>query len=111
MLYLGCPQWSGTNWKGKYFTRHVKPKDMLFEYAQVFNSVEGNTTFYADPSPDTITHWAASVGPEFRFTFKIPKRFSHESSLNPSERFLPKLAPTSLLNYNVLSRCSLKSFL
>lgn len=88
MLYLGCPQWSGTNWKGKYFTRHVKPKDMLFEYGQVFNSVEGNTTFYADPSPDTISHWLASVGPEFRFTFKIPKRFSHESSLNPSERDL-----------------------
>ena len=54
MLYIGCPQWSSNAWKGNLFSRQCKNADMLSEYAQHFNSVEGNTSFYADPSPDTV---------------------------------------------------------
>ncbi|CCQ12292.1 FIG003003: hypothetical protein [Pseudoalteromonas luteoviolacea B = ATCC 29581] len=84
MLYLGCPQWSSESWKGRCFSAHVKPKNRLVEYGRVFNSVEGNTTFYADPTPYTVQHWLESVPDNFRFTFKIPKRFSHESLLEPN---------------------------
>ncbi|MFC0117123.1 DUF72 domain-containing protein [Pseudoalteromonas xiamenensis] len=88
MLYLGCPQWSSNHWKGNCFSQHVKAKDMLHEYAQVFNSVEGNTTFYADPQSSTIQNWYDSVPDDFRFTFKLPKRFSHESGLRPDKHAL-----------------------
>ena len=81
MLYIGCPQWSSNAWKGNLFSRQCKNADMLSEYAQHFNSVEGNTSFYADPSPDTVLRWAASVPDEFKFTFKFHRRFSHELQL------------------------------
>lgn len=54
---------------------------MLSQYAEIFNSVEGNTSFYADPSRDTIMRWKEQVNSDFRFTFKIPKRISHQSGL------------------------------
>ncbi|KJY88203.1 MULTISPECIES: DUF72 domain-containing protein [Pseudoalteromonas] len=81
MLYLGCPQWSSAHWKGRFFTTHCQSNRMLQEYGQIFNSVEGNTSFYADPKPNTIEKWRNDVPEHFRFTFKIPKRFSHEMAL------------------------------
>lgn len=54
---------------------------MLSQYAQHFNSVEGNTSFYADPSPSTLLRWASSVPDDFKFTFKFHRRFSHELKL------------------------------
>ncbi len=81
MLYLGCPQWSSTHWKGRFFSSNCAPSNMLSEYGQIFNTVEGNTSFYADPKPDTIQKWYQSVPEDFKFTFKIPRRFSHEMAL------------------------------
>ncbi|BBN81994.1 hypothetical protein PA25_19790 [Pseudoalteromonas sp. A25] len=54
---------------------------MLNEYAHIFNTVEGNTSFYADPKPSTIKKWCSEVPENFRFTFKIPKRVSHDMAL------------------------------
>lgn len=81
MLYLGCPQWSSNHWKGRVFSTHCKSADMLSEYSRIFNSVEGNTSFYADPSPATIHNWKAKVPNDFRFTFKLPQRISHQMAL------------------------------
>ncbi|MBB1352023.1 MULTISPECIES: DUF72 domain-containing protein [unclassified Pseudoalteromonas] len=81
MLYIGCPQWSSNAWKGNLFSSQCKNADMLSQYAQHFNSVEGNTSFYADPSPSTVLRWANSVPDDFKFTFKFNRRFSHELHL------------------------------
>lgn len=53
----------------------------LAHYARVFNTVEGNTTFYASPTPDTVQRWADAVPAHFRFSFKFPKEISHQSNL------------------------------
>ncbi|ATC95197.1 DUF72 domain-containing protein [Pseudoalteromonas tunicata] len=81
MLYLGCPQWGSAHWKGRFLTRDCTNTQMLGQYAQIFNSVEGNTSFYADPSPETIVRWQQSIPSDFKFTFKIPKRISHQAAL------------------------------
>lgn len=90
MLYIGCPQWSSAHWKGRFFTRDCQPKYMLSQYSQIFNSVEGNTSFYADPSPETILKWQNSVPKHFKFTFKIPRRFSHDMALKNCQSDLLK---------------------
>ncbi|WP_083330476.1 MULTISPECIES: DUF72 domain-containing protein [Pseudoalteromonas] len=90
MLYLGCPQWSAAHWKGRFFSSHCQHSQMLQEYAQIFNSVEGNTSFYADPKPSSITKWRNDVPADFKFTFKIPKRISHELALQNCQRELTR---------------------
>ena len=57
--YLGLPLWSNTHWKGSLFGADAKPADFLAQYAQVFNAVEGNTTFYAVPSAEMVSRWLA----------------------------------------------------
>lgn len=80
-LYLGLPQWSHPAWPGQLLGVGARPAEHLAHYAQVFNTVEGNTTFYASPTPETVRRWADAVPPQFRFSFKFPKEISHQSDL------------------------------
>lgn len=78
MLYLGCPVWANPQWKNLIFNSKLEPSDFLANYSRYFNSVEGNTSFYADPSAQTVTRWAEQSNENFRFTLKVPKRLSHQ---------------------------------
>lgn len=52
--YLGCPSWSESAWREGLYPQNARPAEFLGLYAQVFNAVEGNTTFYARPAPATV---------------------------------------------------------
>jgi uncharacterized protein YecE (DUF72 family) len=84
--YLGCPVWACDKWLGSLYSRDARREDWLGEYAQVFGTVEGNSTFYGLPSHDTVRRWAASVGAGFRFVFKFPRTISHDKRLRDAER-------------------------
>jgi len=81
MFYLGCPIWSFKGWVGTFYPKGAKPSEYLFHYARRLSNIEGNTTFYAVPSQDTLDSWIANTPETFRFCPKIPKVISHEGSL------------------------------
>jgi uncharacterized protein YecE (DUF72 family) len=64
----------------------AKPAEHLAHYARVFNTVEGNTTFYASPTSDTVRRWADAVPAHFRFSFKFPQTISHQSDLVSADK-------------------------
>ncbi len=80
-LYLGCPIWSFRGWVGNFYPKGTKPNAYLHEYARRLTAVEGNTTFYAVPSQDTLKTWAAEMPETFRFCPKLPKAISHRGKL------------------------------
>ena len=43
--------------------------------------MEGNTTFYATPTPETVHSWAEQTAPDFRFMLKLPRPITHERRL------------------------------
>lgn len=79
--HLGCPMWAHKLWLGELYAPHTRSTDFLNEYASVFNSVEGNTTFYAAPKPETVARWADLAPEGFEFCFKFPKTVTHERKL------------------------------
>ncbi|HAV77425.1 MAG TPA: DUF72 domain-containing protein, partial [Anaerolineae bacterium] len=81
MLYLGCPVWSYKGWVGNFYPNGTKPADYLFQYARRLTNIEGNTTFYAVPSQQTLENWVAQTPETFRFCPKVPKAISHEGKL------------------------------
>ena len=95
--YLGCPGWGMKSWIGRLFPSGTKDRDFLARYAEVFNTVEGNTTFYALPPPEIVARWRDSVPDEFRFCFKFPKTISHDKQLVDCaadvDTFLARIAP------------------
>ncbi len=53
----------------------------LARYAQVFDAVEINSSFYRPHRASTYERWAASVPPTFAFSVKLPKAITHERRL------------------------------
>ena len=96
-LYLGCPIWSNKSWVGPVFQSTSKASQYLSQYASIFNTVEGNTTFYGIPKETTVAKWGEETPPGFRFCFKFPRSISHEAGLVEAEgdlnRFLGVLDP------------------
>jgi uncharacterized protein YecE (DUF72 family) len=94
---LGCPFWSFGGWNGGLYTRDARPGDRLTQYARVFNTVEGNTTFWSVPSARSVERWREAVPPGFRFCFKVPREITHERMLLGADgelfRFLEALEP------------------
>jgi uncharacterized protein YecE (DUF72 family) len=80
-FYIGCPIWSFKGWVGNFYPEGTKTSDFLREYSRRLTTVEGNTTFYAVPSQDTLQSWAAQMHETFRFCPKVPKAISHEGKL------------------------------
>ena len=59
------------------FPPEFENKSRLTYYSTLFNSIEINSTFYKIPKPATVANWSASVGDDFRFTFKLWKEITH----------------------------------
>ena len=95
--FIGCPSWNEAGWRGQLYPASARSTDFLSHYCQVFNAVEGNTTFYARPAPETVQRWAERMPAEFRFCAKLPRDISHEGDLrsqfNATDSFLSLLAP------------------
>ncbi|WP_077049354.1 DUF72 domain-containing protein [Pseudomonas sp. KK4] len=95
--YLGCPSWSENAWRDYLYPLDAKPAEFLALYSQVFNAVEGNTTFYASPAAGTVQRWADTMPAHFRFTAKFPGDISHggdlREQLTAAETFTQLLSP------------------
>lgn len=88
-LYLGLSQWSHNHWQQSIYGKGCKNGDRLARYAEVFHTVEGNTTFYAIPSMTTVKNWnGATPDCGFKFTFKIPQTITHQQQLRHSNQSL-----------------------
>jgi len=79
--FLGCPSWSENAWRDYLYPADARATEFLGLYSQVFNAVEGNTTFYARPAPSTVERWAQVMPAHFRFTAKFPRDVSHAGDL------------------------------
>lgn len=72
--------WAHKPWAGRFLTPGNAGNE-LSEYAGWCNAVEGNTTFYAEPSATTIARWADQAPDGFRFAFKVPRTITHDRRL------------------------------
>lgn len=87
-IRLGMTQWSHNSWQQVFYPPGTKSGERLARYAEVFNTVEGNTTFYASPSHATVANWKAATSDAFRFTFKFPQPVTHQMMLRHSDEMV-----------------------
>jgi uncharacterized protein YecE (DUF72 family) len=85
-FFLGCAIWAYKGWIGEVFPSGSRAADFLTLYSDRFTTVEGNTTFYSIPSPETVARWKAETPSGFKFCPKLPKAFTHHGLLEP---FIP----------------------
>ncbi len=80
-IHIGVQGFSPRDWVGTFYPPGLPQRDFLDFYAQVFDSVELNTTFYAIPPARTVLAWARRTPPGFTFTAKMPQSITHEKKL------------------------------
>jgi len=74
---MGLPMWYLPEWRGGLLSPDSASTTALKDYSQVFDSVEGNTTFYGLPDAARLAHWWQQVPESFRFCFKLPRDITH----------------------------------
>jgi uncharacterized protein YecE (DUF72 family) len=77
--------WAHAPWQGRFLPHPLPPGERLRAYATWCNAVEGNTTFYATPSRDTVESWERQTTADFRFLVKLPKTITHERRMTGAE--------------------------
>jgi uncharacterized protein YecE (DUF72 family) len=73
-LRIGCAGWAIPK---RHSSSFPKPGINLERYAQRFNAIEINSSFYRPHLRTTYERWAAAVPSDFAFAVKVPKEITH----------------------------------
>jgi uncharacterized protein YecE (DUF72 family) len=96
-VFLGCPSWACKGWIGKIYPQGSKDKDFLTHYAQHFQSIELNTTYYRTPDLATLTRWKEAVGDRpFVFCPKLNAQISHYRRLKNTKTLVEEFCDAFL---------------
>jgi uncharacterized protein YecE (DUF72 family) len=80
-ILLGTSSFTATGWEGSFYPKGMRSADYLAFYAEHFQTVEIDSTFYGCPTPRTVSNWAARTPQDFIFSVKVPQIITHEKVL------------------------------
>lgn len=79
-IRIGVAGWAYKDWQGIVYPPSLKANARIGYLAQFFDLIEINTSFYGHIKPAVGKEWcrmAASVNPNFTFTAKLNRAFTH----------------------------------
>lgn len=79
-LRFGTQGWSYPDWNGVFYPPGSKQEDRLPFYAEVFDTVELDTTFYGPPKGTIARSWARHTPDGFTFAAKVPRAITHDAA-------------------------------
>lgn len=86
--FIGCSGFYNNDWKGNFYPDTLPRKDWLHFYAQHFNSIEINSSFYRDPSLKSLQNWYQQTPDNFLFSLKAPRVITHYKHFSGTEQQL-----------------------
>jgi uncharacterized protein YecE (DUF72 family) len=86
--YIGCSGWSYSAWQGPFYPANLDNSKWLSHYANVFDYVEIDSSFYRTPNLFMVKNWYKKTPDNFRFTAKFPKSITHDKRLVGADREL-----------------------
>jgi uncharacterized protein YecE (DUF72 family) len=95
---VGCSGWNYKHWRnGVFYPPRLPPSRWLEFYAQYFDTVEVNATFYRLPTVKAVAGWVEQSPPGFLFAVKASRYLTHIKRLTDLgegiERFYERIAP------------------
>jgi uncharacterized protein YecE (DUF72 family) len=81
-LRIGCSGWNYAHWRdGVFYPPRLPSRSWLEHYAQHFDTVEVNATFYRLPRATAVANWLEQTPPGFVFTIKMSRYVTHVKRL------------------------------
>ena len=97
-VHIGCSGWNYGHWRnGVFYPSRLPASRWLEFYAERFDTVEVNSTFYRLPLRDAVCRWLEQTPEGFVLAFKTSRYLTHVKrlrDLGPGlERFLERIEP------------------
>jgi len=80
-IRIGTSGWHYDHWVGRFYPEKLRKDRWLEHYAQHFDTVEINSTFYHLPREQTMVNWHDRVPAGFRFAVKASRYITHVEKL------------------------------
>jgi uncharacterized protein YecE (DUF72 family) len=88
-ILIGTASWSDPGFVERWYPKKMPAGERLQWYAQHFEMVEVNSTFYSVPEPRMVERWCAATPDDFTFDVKLHQLFSFHST--PAKLLPPDL--------------------
>lgn len=81
-ILIGTSGYDYPEWKGVFYPQELPRKDFLNFYAQNFNALEINNTFYNMPTPERLFSFYERSEGKIKFSIKANRLLTHEIDCN-----------------------------
>jgi uncharacterized protein YecE (DUF72 family) len=81
-VHVGCSGWNYAAWRELFYPKGLPANRWLEHYAQHFETVEVNSTFYRLAKPDAVARWVTQVPDDFIFSVKASRYLTHIKRLS-----------------------------
>jgi len=88
-ILVGTSSWADPGFVEDWYPRGLPARDRLRWYAERFEAVEVNSSFYAVPEESTVRRWVEQTPADFTFDYKLHRLLSRHSA--PLESLPPDL--------------------
>ena len=96
MIRLGTSGFSYDDWIGPVYPEDLAKWQWLGFYAQEFNTVELNVSYYRVPTRKMASGWVDRTPDDFLFTIKAHKSITHERENPDFDAFLESVEPIKI---------------
>jgi uncharacterized protein YecE (DUF72 family) len=94
---IGCSGWNYPHWRERIYPEGLPARRWLAYYADLFDTVEVNNTFYRLPRRESVAAWVEESPPGFLFAVKASRFLTHMKRLADMEqgmrRFYERIDP------------------
>ena len=96
-IRVGCSGWNYQSWRGGIYPEGLAQRRWLERYAELFDTVEVNSTFYRLASRTGVERWVEQTSGDFIFAVKASQYLTHMKRLREMdtgvERFYERIQP------------------
>jgi uncharacterized protein YecE (DUF72 family) len=89
-IYIGTSGWHYKHWKGVFYPEDTRDDEQFALYAEHFQTVEINNSFYKLPDASTFTNWRKASPKRFLFAVKASRYITHMVKLKANKQSLRK---------------------
>jgi uncharacterized protein YecE (DUF72 family) len=79
-ILVGTSSWADPGFVEEWYPPGLASRDRLSWYADRFDAVEVNSSFYAIPEPGTVARWAEVTPEHFVFDYKLHRALSRHAA-------------------------------
>ena len=94
-VHVGTSGYNYEAWRGSFYPEDLSAKKMLGYYAEQFDTVEINYSFYRKPTPKILMSWAAQRISLLWFALKAWQRITHQKRLRDCADLVTSFAETA----------------